>query len=119
MIRPICVTLAALACLPMAQSASAQASDTLTAIIQNGATFSTQGFKINVNYAEDGTFSGDAAGSDFSGTYRIEGDQLCTSSSLSSSETCTEYPPGKAPGDTFEVSSPTMGTITVLINSPE
>jgi hypothetical protein len=119
MIRKIRVALTTLACLTTMQFASAQSADTLAAMVRNGATFSTQGIKINVDYAEDGTFSGDAAGTDFTGTYRIVGDQLCTSSSLATSETCTVYPPGKAPGDMFEVSSPTMGTLTVRINDPE
>ena len=78
-----------------------------------------QGHVIPVDYFEDGTFRGRAAGTDFEGTYRLEENRICTSSSLSMSETCTPYPEGKRPGDEFDVVSPSLGQVRVRIRTPE
>ncbi|MEM5518681.1 hypothetical protein WNY37_17115 [Henriciella sp. AS95] len=106
--------LAAAACISSA--AYAEGNDTLNVLIANDAVITTQGLSIPIDYNEDGTYSGVAMGSSFTGSWRIEGDSLCTTSTLSPTESCTEYPEGKSAGDEFEVTSPTLGTVTVKIN---
>ena len=99
--------------------ALAQASDpndTLRAMIRHGVILTSQGHSIPVTYKEDGTYSGEVSDVTFSGTWRIEEEaRMCTASSLSPLETCTYYPAGMAPGDTFEVTSATLGRIRITI----
>ena len=106
--------LAAVAALAAAFAAPAFA-DTLEAVTTKGIVMSIQGMEIPVNYAEDGTFSGNAMGQDFAGKWRIDGMSLCTTSDFQPEEACTEYPEGKGPGDTFTLSGP-MGEVEVKIN---
>ena len=94
----------------------ADMSDTLAAVTTKGVVLTTQGYGIAITYAEDGTYSGDAMGTVFTGKWRAEGDELCTSSSMSPTETCTTYPEGKGAGDSFEVTNPTLGKVAVKIN---
>ncbi len=97
-------------------TAAAEDLDTLVAVTTNGVVLTTSGYSIDIDYADDGTYSGSVMGSAFTGKWNIDGDQLCTSSSLAPTETCTTYPAGKGPGDSFEVENPTLGTVTVKIN---
>lgn len=100
----------------MVPPALAQASDTLKVLVAKDAVLTTQGYSIPIDYHEDGTYSGEAMGSAFTGEWRIEDTKLCTRSSMSPGETCTEYPTGKTAGDEFEVTSPTLGIVTIRIN---
>ncbi len=88
---------------------------TLQHVIANGVTLSIQGMEIPIKYAEDGSFSGDAMGMPFAGTWRIDGKSLCTTSDFQPEEACSEYPDGMGPGDSFETESE-MGPITIKIN---
>ena len=100
--------------------AAAQVNDTLGAVLRYGVTLNTQGHSIPIDYQEGGTYSGKAAGVTFNGTWRTDGPAtLCTASSLSPLETCTSYPPGMVRGDTFEVTSPTLGRVRITIRPPE
>lgn len=112
-------TLIASAPLVLAAAAQAPAVDTLYYVVRDGVTMTVQGHIIEIDYADDGTFSGTAAGSPFEGQYRLDGNQLCVTSSLSVSETCTSYPEGKRPGDEFEVVSPSLGPVRIRIRTPE
>lgn len=96
--------------------AMAEPGDTLQVLVANDAVITAQGYAIPIDYNEDGTYSGEAMGSAFTGKWRIDGNKLCTSSSLSPTESCTEYPEGKGAGDEFTVTSPTLGAVTVKIN---
>jgi hypothetical protein len=95
--------------------AVASASTTLEYVVEKGVNVSIQGFEIPVTYNADGTYSATAMGSEIPGTWRIEGTKFCTESSAQPGETCTEYPEGKGPGDSFDVEG-AMGPTTVTIN---
>ena len=89
--------------------------DTLEAVTTKGVVISMQGMEIPINYAADGTFSGEAMGMPFEGNWRIEGASLCTTSDFAPDESCTEYPADKGPGDSFDIEG-AMGTATIKIN---
>lgn len=89
--------------------------DTLEAVTTKGVVLSVQGMEIPINYAEDGTFSGNAMGQDFTGNWRVDGASLCTTSDFQPEETCTEYPADKGPGDEFTIEG-AMGPVTIKIN---
>ena len=99
-----------------AMPAAAQAERTLNAVVTRGVVLTTPDYEIPITYAPDGTYSGQLGDTAFQGRWRIDGAQLCASSSMSPTETCTEYPPGMGPGDAFEVNNPALGRITVRIN---
>ena len=48
------------------------------------------------------------------GTWRIDGDKLCTTSSADPNETCIAYPKDKKSGDTFELQGP-QGSVQIKI----
>lgn len=100
----------------VAAPATGQAERTLNAVITKGIILATPDFSIPIDYEPDGTYSGRVGETVFEGRWRIEGANICVSSGLSPAETCVEYPPGMAPGDTFEVTSPALGRVTVTIN---
>ncbi|MAI89320.1 hypothetical protein [Ponticaulis sp.] len=108
--------LAGIALTGFAFSASADEPTTLENVVSHGVTMNVQGLPIPVVYHDDGTYSANAMGSDIPGTWRIEGHSLCTESSMQPGESCTEYPDGKGPGDTFNVNSASLGAVTVTIN---
>lgn len=112
--KPLLVAATALAF--TAPFALAEGNATLKSLIAKDAEITTQGLAIPIDYNEDGTYSGVAMGTGFTGTWRIEGNSLCTTSSMSPAESCTEYPEGKSAGDEFEVTSPTLGAVKVKIN---
>lgn len=77
------------------------ASDTLKEVTTKGVVLSAGGFEIDVTYTPDGKFTA-AEGAVF-GTWRIDGEKLCTTSNFAPDEECVAYPTGKKSGDTFEV----------------
>ena len=90
--------------------------DTLQEVIKHGVVMTVMGTAIPITYGADGKYAVDFQGQKVEGTWRIDGDKFCTKSTLSPDENCTVYPSGKKSGDTFEVTSPTLGPITVKIN---
>ena len=52
-----------------------------------------QGTDIDVVYTPDGKFT--AASGQVTGTWRIDGEKLCTTSNFQPTEECTAYPKGK------------------------
>lgn len=86
--------------------------DTLQEITTKGMILTAQGMDIDVTYTPDGKFT--ALDGQVTGTWRIDGDKLCTTSNFQPEETCTVYPKGKKSGDSFEITSP-QGTATVKI----
>lgn len=86
--------------------------DTLQEITIKGMVLTVQGMDIDVTYTPDGKFT--ALDGQVTGTWRIDGTKLCTTSNFQPTETCTDYPTGKKSGDTFEITSP-QGTATVKI----
>jgi hypothetical protein len=72
-----------------------------------------EGIEIPVTYHPGGKYT--AMGGSSTGTWRIDGDALCAKGATDAAELCTHYPPGKKPGDQFEVQSP-QGAVMIEIN---
>ena len=101
--------LAAAAALALATPAAA---GTLQEITTKGMTLVVEGMEIDVKYTPDGKFV--AMDGQVTGTWRIDGDKMCTTSNFEPNEQCIEYPKDKKAGDSFEVTGP-MGTATIRI----
>ncbi|MBI1361826.1 MAG: hypothetical protein GC155_16240 [Alphaproteobacteria bacterium] len=86
--------------------------DTLQEVTTRGITMNIQGMDIDVLYTPDGKFT--AMDGQVTGTWKIDGDKMCTTSNFNPEETCTEYPKGKKSGDTFDLTSD-QGTVTITI----
>lgn len=87
--------------------------DTLQEVTTRGIILTVQGTDIEVTYTPDGGLS--ALDGALTGTWRIDGDELCTRSNIVPEETCTAYPRDKRSGDTFELPSPDGVFVTVRI----
>lgn len=85
--------------------------DTLQEVTAKGIVLTVGGTDIDISFTPDGKFSGFNGA--ISGTWRIDGDKLCTKGD-DGNETCMAYPAGKKSGDKFEVESP-AGPIPVRI----
>ena len=101
--------LAAAAALSLATPALA---GTLEEVTTKGIVVNIQGMDIEVTYTPDGKFA--ALDGQVTGTWRIDGDKLCTTSNFEPQEQCVEYPKDKKSGDSFDVTGPN-GTATVRI----
>lgn len=88
------------------------AADTLQEVTTHGMILVIQDMEIDVVYTPDGKFT--AADGQVTGTWKIDGDKMCTTSNLDPNETCTAYPHDKKSGDSFELTSP-QGAVTVKI----
>jgi hypothetical protein len=97
----------------LAALSTTAAAGTLDEVVKHGIVILLPNNPIDVTYTPDGKFT--AAGGQVTGTWRIDGDALCTTSNVDPTETCVPYPKDKKSGDTFEVTGPT-GTATVKIN---
>jgi hypothetical protein len=85
---------------------------TLQEITTKGMVLTVQDMQIDVTYTPDGKFT--AMDGQVTGTWKIDGDKLCTTSNFDPTETCLEYPKDKKSGDSFEVSGP-QGSVTITI----
>ena len=103
--------LAAAAVAPLIFSTPA-AAGTLEEVVKHGIVLIIQGQEIEVTYTPDGKFT--AADGQVTGTWKIDGDKLCTTSNFDPSETCTVYPKDKKSGDKFDLTTPT-GTVNIRI----
>lgn len=97
----------------LAAPAFAQAPTTLQLVTTRGVVMDMGGTKVPVSYTPDGKLS--AMNGQISGTWRIDGDKLCTRTSASPQEACAVYPAGKKSGDEFEVTG-AMGAVKIRIN---
>lgn len=105
--------LALAALLAFAAPAFAQeASDTLKEVTTKGIVLSAGGMDIDVTYTPDGKFT--AMEGAVTGTWRIDGEKLCTTSNFAPDEECVAYPVGKKSGDSFEVAGG-QGPATIKI----
>ncbi|HEY0435177.1 MAG TPA: hypothetical protein VGC92_00955 [Phenylobacterium sp.] len=104
--------IAAAAALALAGLATPALADTLQEIIAHGMVVTIADMDIDIAFTPDGKFTG--FGGQLTGTWKIDGDKLCTTSNLAPDENCTAYPSGKKSGDTFEVSNE-LGTAKVHI----
>ncbi|MDZ4372453.1 MAG: hypothetical protein U1C74_13665 [Phenylobacterium sp.] len=99
----------ALAVLALAGPATA---GTLEEVTTKGIILTVQGMEIPITYTPDGKFT--AMDGQVTGTWRIDGDKLCTTSNFEPEEQCVEYPKDKTSGDSFEVTGP-QGPATIKI----
>ncbi len=104
--------------LGMAAPAFAEDNDTLQHVVTKGtvvqAEMQGQALELSMAYKADGTYTATVMGQELGGgTWKIDGDKLCTASQLG--ESCTAYPVGKKPGDEFKLTHATLGEITVKI----
>jgi hypothetical protein len=96
----------------LALTAGAAAADTLQEVTTKGIVLSVQGMDIDVTYTPDGKFT--AMEGQVTGTWRIDGDKLCTTSNVDPNESCVAYPKDKKSGDPFDVTGP-AGTAAIRI----
>ena len=96
----------------LAMAAGPAAADTLTEVTTHGIILTVQGMDIDVTYTPDGKFT--AMEGQVTGTWRVDGDKLCTTSNFDPQETCVEYPKDKKSGDSFDLTGP-AGTATIKI----
>jgi hypothetical protein len=98
------VALPLLALSPEAHAEDARpASSTLKEIVTRGSVLMIEGADIDVTYTPDGKFT--AMNGAVKGTWRIEGDTLCTTTSFQPVESCVLYPQDRKSGDIFEIMS--------------
>ena len=105
--RRLIIVAAALAALATPALAS-----TLTEVTTHGIILTIADMDIPVTYTPDGKFS--AMDGAVTGTWKIDGDKLCTSSNFAPEVTCVAYPKDKKSGDTFTLESP-QGSVQVKI----
>lgn len=101
--RSVIMVVAALALAGTALATPA-AADTLKEVTTHGIVLTVGDMDIPVTYTPDGKLS--AMDGQVSGTWRIDGDKLCTSSNVDPNETCVAYPKDKKSGDSFTLESP-------------
>jgi len=88
------------------------AADTIDEVVKNGMILTIQGMDIDVTYTADGKFT--AMDGQVTGTWKKDGDKMCTTSNFQPEESCAVYPKDKKSGDTFELTSP-EGAATIKI----
>ena len=86
--------------------------DTLQEVTTHGMVIIVQDMQIDVTFTPDGKFT--ALDGQITGTWRIDGTKLCTTSNVAPDEQCVDYPTSKKSGDSFEVTGP-QGAATVKI----
>ena len=96
----------------LALGAAPAFADTLQEVTTHGIVLTIQGMDIDVTYTPDGKFT--AMDGQVTGTWKRDGDKMCTSSNFDPNETCAEYPKDKKSGDSFEVTGP-QGSATIKI----
>lgn len=112
--------------LPLMLTAPSFAQDmtTVQAVLTNGVvihdTMAGLPVDIGVTYHSDGTSALHIVGPrgngrDISGTWRLDGEKVCSTNQLNPIESCVAIPPDKKPGDSFVVATP-RGDITLTIN---
>jgi hypothetical protein len=108
----LCAALASLALASLALAGPAAAGTTLEEIVSHGIILVIQGMEIEVTYTPDGKFT--AMDGQVTGTWKIDGDKMCTSSNFDPNETCVAYPKDKKSGDSFDLETP-GGPVTIKI----
>jgi hypothetical protein len=101
--------LTAVASLALAAPAAA---GTLEEVVSHGIILTVQGMDIDVKYTPDGKFT--AMDGQVTGTWKIDGDKMCTTSNFDPNETCAVYPKDKKSGDSFDLEGP-QGVATIKI----
>jgi hypothetical protein len=84
--------------------------DTLTEVTTKGMVLTVMDMDIDITYTPDGKWVAKnddltaMLGAELTGGWRIDGNKLCTTSTVAPDEDCVVYPAGKTSGDSFEVS---------------
>jgi hypothetical protein len=105
----LAAAVAAILCGP----AFAEGQSTLDYVTTKGVVMKVGGMEIDVTYTSNGKFT--AFGGQVTGTWKRDGEKMCSTNSMDPAEVCTTYPAGKKPGDSFELVGPS-GPFTVVIN---
>jgi hypothetical protein len=92
--------------------AAPAAAGTLEEVVSHGIILTVQGMDIDVKYTPDGKFT--AMDGQVTGTWKIDGDKMCTTSNFDPTEACVAYPKDKKSGDSFDLEGP-QGTATIKI----
>ncbi|HEX2815521.1 MAG TPA: hypothetical protein VHN39_03950 [Phenylobacterium sp.] len=85
---------------------------TLEEITTHGMVITLGDMDIDLTFTPDGKFSG--LDGQITGTWKIDGDKMCTTSNFDPNETCAVYPKDKKSGDSFDLTGP-QGTAKVKI----
>ena len=86
---------------------------TLTEVTTHGMVITLGGMDIPVTFTADGKLS--VMDGQDTGTWRIDGDKLCTVTVAQPTETCIAYPADKKSGDTFELHAPDGTPVQIKI----
>jgi hypothetical protein len=105
------VLIAIAAALAVASPAAA-AGTTIQEMIDHGIVLIVADMNIDVTYTKDGKFT--AAEGQVTGTYRVDGEKLCSTSNVDPTESCFTYPKDKKSGDTFDLDTP-QGPVKIKI----
>lgn len=97
----------------VAAPAFAEEKTTLEYVTTKSVIMKVAGQEFPITYTPDGKLS--VSNGMVTGTWKIVGDTLCSVNTYDPGEVCVQYPPGKKPGDEFEVMSPN-GPFTIQIN---
>ena len=103
--------IAAISLLALAAAVPARAG-TLEEITTHGMVVTIADMDIDISFTPDGKFTGMEG--QLTGTWKIDGDKMCTTSNLNPSETCLAYPSDKKSGDSFDLTGP-QGSVKVKI----
>lgn len=93
-------------------AATPAAADTAQEIAAHGMSLTFQSAGFELTFTPDGKFTG--MNGQINGTWRIDGDKVCSTGGIRPGENCMAFPADKKSGDTFEVSLP-AGLVTVKI----
>jgi hypothetical protein len=111
--RTVIMALSALGgALALATAATSALADTITEMTTHGIILILGDMEIPVTYTPDGKFS--AMDGAVTGTWRVDGDKLCTVSSADPEDRCVVYPKDKKSGDTFTLDTP-QGAVQIRI----
>jgi hypothetical protein len=86
--------------------------DTLKEVTTKGVMYEVQGMNIEITFTPDGKYTG--MDGQLTGTWRIDGEKLCTTSNFAPTEECLVYPKDKKSGDRFELTS-SLGPAVIVI----
>ena len=78
--------------------------DTYSEVVAHGIILVLGDMEIPVTYTPDGKFT--AMDGQVTGTWKVDGDKMCTSSNVDPNVTCVAYPKDKKSGDSFMLDTP-------------
>jgi hypothetical protein len=94
------------------------AENTLDNMVKYGSSLDAGGMTFDLDYKPTSATAGSFSAGEFGGAYKIDGTKLCLTIEGLVDNQCTEYPTGKAPGDSFDIPSD-QGPMKVTIRKPK